>query len=222
MKILIVEKESAALNFIRRGLRADNYRTESISDMVKGCKKAIKSPFNLIILDVDQQLAEGVSFLADLRSAKMMTPVLTLVKNWKDIVVVLESGSDACMEKPFAIAELLARVRALLRRSRRDRGAEISFADLRLDPVTHKVWRKDREIALAAKEYSLLEFMMRNPGQLLTRSTIVDNVWTNFDVDKFTSIVNVYINYLRRKIDHGTDRKLIHTVRGVGYIMREK
>ena len=221
MKILIVEKVTGSLDFIRSGLHADNYRTETISDMVKGCIKAIKTPFNLIILDVDQQLAEGVSFLADLRSAKMMTPVLTLVENRKDVVVALESGFDACLEKPFSVAELLARIRALLRRVKWDRGAEIFYSDIRLDPVTRRVLRQGEELILSEKEFALLEFMMRNPNQLLTRSTIADNVWPKDDLQRFTNIIDVYITYLRRKLDNGRKNKLIHTERGAGYIMKE-
>ncbi|MRR34157.1 response regulator transcription factor, partial [bacterium] len=133
----------------------------------------------------------------------------------------LNSGSDDYLTKPFAFAELLARVRALLRRSEQERGAEIRFADLRLDPVTHKVWRKDKEIDLTAKEYSLLEFFMRNPNQVLTRTTIAENVW-DYIFDSFTNIIDVYVNYLRKKIDRESDKKLIHTVRGVGYILKEE
>ena len=111
----------------------------------------------------------------------------------------LDAGSDDYLAKPFALYELLARVRALLRRTSQERGAEIQFADLRLDPVSRRVWRRDKEISLTPREYSLLEFFMRNPDQLLTRAVIADNVWTNSDFDRFTNIVDVYINYLRRR-----------------------
>ena len=114
-----------------------------------------------------------------------------------------------------------SRVRALLRRIEFDRGAEIHFADLRLDPVTHKVWRKDKEIGLTAKEYGLLEYFMRNPNQVVTRTMIADHVW-DYTFDSFTNIIDVYVNYLRKKIDRDADRKLIHTVRGVGYIFKEE
>jgi DNA-binding response OmpR family regulator len=152
-----------------------------------------------------------------------MVPVLMLTAKGSldDIVSGLNSGSDGYLTKPFAFAELLARVKALLRRTERERGAEIHFADLRLDPVAHKVWRKDKELDLSAKEYDLLEFFMRNPNQALTRTTIAENVWEDNVFDSFTNIIDVYINYLRKKVDRDADKKLIHTVRGVGYMLKE-
>jgi len=166
---------------------------------------------------------DGMSVVKELRSKKMMVPVLMLTAkdSLDDIVSGLNSGSDDYLTKPFAFAELLARVRALLRRTELERGAEIRFADLRLDPVTHKVWRKDKEIDLTAKEYALLEFFMRNPNQVLTRTTIAENVW-DYVFDSFTNIIDVYVNYLRKKVDREADKKLIHTVRGLGYILKEE
>ena len=119
------------------------------------------------------------------------------------------------------MAELLARIRALLRRVKWDRGAEIFYSDIRLDPVTRRVLRQGEELILSEKEFALLEFMMRNPNQLLTRSTIADNVWPKDDLQRFTNIIDVYITYLRRKLDNGRKNKLIHTERGAGYIMKE-
>jgi DNA-binding response OmpR family regulator len=147
--------------------------------------------------------------------------MLTARDTVEDIVAGLDSGSDDYLTKPFAFAELLARVRALLRRSELDRGAEIHFADLRLDPVTHKVWRAEKEIDLTAKEYALLEYLVRNPNQVLTRTMIAEHVW-DYTFDSFTNIIDVYVNYLRKKIDRDAEKKLIHTVRGVGYILREE
>jgi DNA-binding response OmpR family regulator len=166
---------------------------------------------------------DGLSVLKDLRERKNVTPILMLTAkdSVEDIVAGLDSGSDDYLTKPFAFAELLARVRALMRRSELDRGAEIRFADLRLDPVTHKVWRKDKEIDLTAKEYGLLEYFMRNPHQVLTRTMIAEHVW-DYTFDSFTNIIDVYVNYLRKKIDREADKKLIHTVRGVGYILKEE
>ena len=184
---------------------------------------AIEKPYDLLVLDWMLPKRDGLSVLKELRMRKNTTPVLMLTAKdtVEDIVAGLETGSDDYLTKPFAFAELLARVRALLRRSEMDRGAEIRFADLRIDPVTHKVWRKDREIDLTAKEYGLLEYFMRNPNQVLTRTMIADHVW-DYTFDSFTNIIDVYVNYLRKKIDRDADKKLIHTVRGVGYILKEE
>ncbi len=223
MGILIIEDEKKVADFIKRGLEAESHEVEVCYNGEEGFRKALENSYSLIILDVVLPQKDGLSIIRELRGARITTPVLILTakSSVDDIVAGLDSGSDDYLTKPFALAELLARVRALLRRSGRDRGAEIRFADLRLDPVTRKVWRKDKELSLTPKEYFLLELFMRNPDQILTRATIADNVWTNSDFDRFTNIVDVYINYLRRKIDHGRDRKLIHTVRRAGYIMRE-
>jgi DNA-binding response OmpR family regulator len=223
MEILIIENEKKIADFVRRGLEAECLEVAVCCDGEKGFRQALEKAYSLIILDVVLPLKDGLSIVRDLRAAKITTPVLILTarSSVDDIVAGLDAGSDDYLAKPFALVELLARVRALLRRSGQDRGAEIRFADMRLDPITRRVWRKDKEISLTPREYSLLEFFMRNPDQLLTRATIADNVWTNSDFDRFTNIVDVYINYLRRKIDRGTGRKLIHTVRRAGYIMRE-
>jgi len=146
--------------------------------------------------------------------------MLTARNNMEDIVSGLDAGSDDYLTKPFAFAELLARVRALLRRGEQDRGAEIRFSDLRLDPVSHKVWRDSKEIDLTSKEYGLLEYLMRNPNTVLSRAMIAEHVW-DYAFDSFTNIIDVYVNYLRKKIDKDFSTKLIHTVRGQGYILRE-
>jgi DNA-binding response OmpR family regulator len=158
-----------------------------------------------------------------LRAKDISTPVLCLTAkdSVEDIVAGLESGSDDYLTKPFAFGELLARVKALVRRISKDRGAEVHFADLRLDPVTHKIWRSDKEIDLTAKEYALLEYFMRNPNEVLTRAMIAEHVW-DYTFDSFTNIIDVYVNYLRKKVDRDYDKKLIHTVRGVGYVLKEE
>jgi DNA-binding response OmpR family regulator len=139
----------------------------------------------------------------------------------EDVVSGFNSGSDDYLTKPFAFAELIARVRALLRRGNMDRGAEIRFADLRLDPIAHKVWRGGNELDLTAKEYALIEYFMRNPNQVLTRTMIAERVW-DYTFDSFTNIIDVYVNYLRKKIDRDYDKKLIQTVRGIGYMLKEE
>jgi len=223
MKILVVEDEKKVASFIKRGLEEEKYEVDVTYDGDEGLQKSLDGSYSLVILDVMLPKKDGLSVVKDLRARKLLTPVLMLTAKdtVEDIVAGLNSGSDDYLTKPFAFAELLARVRALLRRSEQERGAEIRFADLRLDPVTHKVWRKDKEIDLTAKEYSLLEFFMRNPNQVLTRTTIAENVW-DYIFDSFTNIIDVYVNYLRKKIDRDADKKLIHTVRGVGYILKEE
>jgi len=223
MKILVVEDEKKVASFIKRGLEEEKYEVDISYDGEEGLQKALDGSYSLVILDVMLPKKDGLSVVKELRARKLLTPVLMLTAKdtVEDIVAGLNSGSDDYLTKPFAFAELLARARALLRRSEQERGAEIRFADLRLDPVTHKVWRKDKEIDLTAKEYSLLEFFMRNPNQVLTRTTIAENVW-DYIFDSFTNIIDVYVNYLRKKIDREADKKLIHTVRGVGYILKEE
>jgi heavy metal response regulator len=223
MKILVVEDEKKIASFIKRGLEEEKFEVDVTYDGEEGFQKSLDASYSLIILDVMLPKKDGLTVVKEMRARKLLTPVLMLTAKdtVEDIVAGLNSGSDDYLTKPFAFAELLARVRALLRRSEQERGAEIRFADLRLDPVTHKVWRKDKEIDLTAKEYSLLEFFMRNPNQVLTRTTIAENVW-DYIFDSFTNIIDVYVNYLRKKIDRDADKKLIHTVRGVGYILKEE
>jgi len=203
-------------------LEEDDYQVTIAYDGVSGLKQALTGEYNLAILDVMLPKKDGLAIVKELREAGNLMPVLMLTARGttEDIVSGLNAGSDDYMPKPFAFAELLARVKALLRRSEQDRGAELFFADVRLDPVSHKVWRGGTEIDLTAKEYGLLEYMMRNPNKPLTRAMIAENCW-DYDFDKFTNIIDVYINYLRRKVDGGYTNKLIHTVRGQGYIFKE-
>jgi heavy metal response regulator len=222
-KILVVEDEKKVSSFIKRGLEEEKYEVETAADGEEGLKLAGEGAFDLIILDWMLPKKDGLTVLRELREQRNASPVLMLTAKdtVEDIVAGLETGSDDYLTKPFAFAELLARVKALLRRSEMDRGAELRFADLRLDPVTHKVWRGDKEIDLTAKEYALLEYFMRNPNQVLTRTMIADHVW-DYTFDSFTNIIDVYVNYLRKKIDRDAEKKLIHTVRGVGYILKEE
>ncbi len=223
MRILVVEDEKKVSSFIKRGLEEEKYEVDTALDGEEGLKMALENAYDLIVLDWMLPKKDGLTMVKELREKKVTTSVLMLTAkdSLEDIVAGLDSGSDDYLTKPFAFAELLARVRALLRRSEMDKGAELRFADLRLDPVTHKVWRKDKEIDLTAKEYGLLEYFMRNPNQVLTRTMIADHVW-DYTFDTFTNIIDVYVNYLRKKIDRDEEKKLIHTVRGVGYIFKEE
>jgi len=222
MKILVVEDEKKVAGFIKRGLEEDNYSVTVVHDGVEGLKQAQAGEYSLVILDLMLPKKDGLTVIKELREAGSLVPVLMLTARGttEDVVTGLDAGSDGYLAKPFAFAELTARVRALLRRSEQDRGAEIFFADLRLDPVSHKVWRSGTEIDLTAKEYGLLEYLVRNPNTVLSRAMIAEHVW-DYAFDSFTNIIDVYVNYLRKKVDRDYPIKLINTARGQGYILRE-
>ena len=223
MRILVVEDEKKVASFIKRGLEEENFTVDVAHDGEEGLHMGETSPYDLILMDIMLPKMDGLSVIKELRKKDVNSPVLCLTAKdaVEDIVSGLDSGSDDYLTKPFAFAELLARVRALVRRGAKDRGAGIHFADLRLDPVSHKVWRGNKEIELTAKEYALLEYFIRNPNQVLTRTMIAEHVW-DYSFDSFTNIIDVYVNYLRKKVDRDFDTKLIHTVRGVGYVLKEE
>lgn len=222
MKILVVEDEKKVASFIQRGLEEENFTVEIATNGEEGIAMAESNHYDLILMDIMLPKKDGLTVIKELRSNGINTPMLCLTAkdSVEDIVAGLDSGSDDYLTKPFAFAELLARVKALVRRGAQDRGAEVYFADLRLDPVTHKVWRSEKEIDLTTKEYGLLEYFMRNPNQVLTRAMIAEHVW-DYTFDSFTNIIDVYVNYLRKKVDKDHSKKLIHTIRGVGYVLKE-
>ena len=222
MRILVVEDEKKVASFIQRGLEGEGFSVEVAYDGESGVEMGSQSSFDLILMDVMLPKMDGLQAIKALREKGVESPVLCLTAKdtVEDIVAGLDSGSDDYLTKPFAFAELLARVRALVRRGTQERGAAITYADLRLDPVAHKVWRSDSEIDLTAKEYALLEFFMRNPETTLTRTMIAEHVW-DYTFDSFTNIIDVYVNYLRKKVDRDYTNKLIHTVRGIGYVLKE-
>ena len=223
MKILVVEDEKKVASFIKRGLEEEGYTVELAKDGEEGLKLINEdNVYDLILMDLMLPKMDGLQVIKEIREQGVRSPVLCLTAKDKadDIVSGLDSGSDDYLTKPFAFIELLARVRALIRRGSTERGAELTFADLRIDPVSHKVWRGDTEIDLTSKEYALLEYMMNHPNETLTRSMIAEHVW-DYTFDSFTNIIDVYVNYLRKKIDRDFEKKLIHTVRGIGYVLKE-
>jgi len=222
MRILVVEDEKKVADFIKRGLEEEQFSVDVAYDGEEGVKMAVSSSYALILMDIMMPKKDGLTAIKEIREQNVQTPVLCLTAKdtTEDIISGLDTGSDGYLTKPFSFVELVARIRALIRRGNQDRGAELTYADLRLDPVQHKVWRANQEIEVTIKEYALLEFFMRNPEQVLTRSMIAEQVW-DYSFDSFTNIIDVYVNYLRKKIDKDHEKKLIRTVRGVGYVLKE-
>ena len=221
MRLLVVEDEKKVASFIKKGLEEEGYAVDLVSDGKTGLILGLDGVHDLIVLDVNLPRMDGISILQELRRKKVTTPVLLLTVRAaiEDKVLGLDTGADDYLTKPFAFQELLARVRALLRRRAEAESPLLQVADLRLDPATRIVSRGDQEIELTAKEFTLLSYFMRNPGRVLTRTMIAEHVW-DYDFDPMTNVIDVYVNYLRKKIEAGQEVKLIHTVRGVGYVMK--
>ncbi len=222
MRILVVEDEKKVASFIKKGLEEESYAVDLAHDGQAGFDMASSTTYDLLILDLMLPKMDGLQVLEKLRAKKFETPVLILTArdHVEDKVKGLDLGADDYIPKPFAFTELLARVRALLRRSSGSRAAVLKVADLVLDPVSREVKRGEEKIELTAKEYALLEFFMRNKEKILTRTIISEHVW-DMSFDSMTNIVDVYVNHLRNKIEANGKSRLLHTVRGVGYMMRE-
>lgn len=220
MRILVVEDEKKVASFIRRGLEADAHQVDVVHDGETGLARAVTGDYDLLILDVMLPERDGFSVLRELRARRRQLPVLLLTARaaLTDKVAGLDGGADDYLTKPFEVAELLARVRALLRRGAPS-PAVLAVADLRLDPATRAVTRAGRPIELTAREYALLEYFLRNAGRVLSRALIAQHVW-GVSFDTFTNVIDVYVNYLRRKVDAEFEPKVIHTVRGAGYVLR--
>lgn len=218
MRILIAEDDEALARFIRQGLEGEHYSVDVVADGERARASAVDSPYDLVILDLNLPRLDGVTVLRQLRLKKPSVPVLILTQRTKveDRVQCLDTGADDYLPKPFSFGELSARIRALLRRSHMPSESVLEIGDLKLDRVQRIVERAGKRIELTSKEFALLEYLMRNAGRDVTRSMIIEHVW-NLSFDTTTNVVDVYINYLRRKIDDGHAVKLIHTVRGIGY-----
>jgi heavy metal response regulator len=221
MRILVIEDERKIASFIKRGLREEGYTVDTAFDGEEGYRLTAENEYDLIILDVMLPKRDGLTLCRQLRQDGMSMPVLMLTAkdSVQDKVNGLDSGADDYLTKPFAFEELLARIRALLRKGVRY-VTRLQAGDLVLDVASHTAMRNGKAIVLTMKEYSLLEYLVRNAGTVVTRTMIAEHVW-EIDFDTSTNIIDVYINYLRNKVDSGYDKKLIQTVRGRGYMIKD-
>jgi heavy metal response regulator len=223
MRILVVEDEKKVAKFLQQGLEEEHYAVDIASDGERGEFLATNERYDLIILDLLLPKKDGISVLRSIRTKRINTPVLVLTAKsaTEHKVEGLDSGADDYLTKPFAFEELLARARSLLRRGASEKSTLLKVGDLQLDTITHKAQRDGKTIELTAKEYSLLEYMMRNINRVLTRTLISEHIW-NYNFDTGTNVIDVYVNHLRSKVDDGYQKKYIHTVRGVGYVLKDE
>lgn len=222
MRVLVVEDEKKTASFIRKALQAENFAVDVTHNGDDALTAARATPFDAIVLDIMLPGRDGLSVLKQLRERKNATPVLLLSARGEvnERVEGLNAGADDYLSKPFELVELVARVRALTRRSGENKSALLRVADLTLDTVTHKAQRGGVEIELTTREFRLLEFLMRSANRLCGRMMILEKVW-DYDFDPGTNLVDVYVRRLREKIDANFEPKLLHTVRGSGYVLKE-
>ena len=216
MRLLVVEDEKKVASFIKKGLEEEGYAVDVAGDGAEGLALALEGAHDLIILDIRLPKMDGLQVLQALRQDRVTTPVLLLTvrATIEEKVLGLDAGADDYLTKPFAFQELVARVRALLRRRTEAEPTVLQVGDLSLDPARRTVARGGTRI-----ELTLLDYFMRNPGRVLTRTMIAEQVW-DYAFDTSTNVIDVYVNYLRKKIDTDREPKLLHTVRGVGYVLK--
>jgi len=222
MRILLVEDDLDLAEFIRKGLKEERYAVDFADDGEEGLHLALTNPYDLLILDIMLPKLDGLTLCRRVRAKGNLTPVLLLTaqNTVEGKVSGFDPGADQFLPKPFAFAELLARIRALLRRGSPQPLVHLKAADLRLDQASRRVWRAGQEISLTNKEYALLEFLLRNKNRVLTRTAIIEHVW-DISYDPMTNIVDAHIKALRAKIDRDFSPQLITTVRGAGYMLEE-
>jgi DNA-binding response OmpR family regulator len=218
MRILVAEDDAPLAEFLHQRLQQENFSVQVVGDGREAQRLAAEQPYDLVLLDLALPGTPGLDVLRGIRSKKPELPVLivTGASLVEERVRGLDAGADDYIPKPFAFSELAARIRAVMRRGTRPAQAILKVDDLELDRFSHTVRRAGHSVDLSPKEFALLEFLMRQPGQPVQRSAIVEQVW-KLNFDTMTNVVDVYINYLRRKVDSGYDRRLIRTIRGVGY-----
>lgn len=218
MRILVVEDDKHLASSIKRGLEAEGFAVDVELDGDGGLWRAKETGYDSIVLDIMLPGLSGYKVCAELRDAGVWTPILMLTaKDGEfDEAEALDTGADDFLTKPFSFVVLVARIRALLRRGQQDRPTVLSSGDLRLDPALHRVWRRDVEVKLTSRQFSLLEFLMRRPGEALSKAEILSHVW-DYAFEGDPNIVEVYIRHLRKKIDEPFGRKAIETIRFVGY-----
>ncbi|ETZ23920.1 response regulator transcription factor [Pedobacter sp. V48] len=225
MKILLIEDEPGLISVMVRGLTEANMQVSVAADGTTGLEMAVKHQFDLIILDIMLPGINGIQICREVRKVNKNVSILmlTALGSTENIVTGLDSGADDYLVKPFKFAELEARIRSLVRRrsTQGEAGNSIHIADLELDFNSKTAKRNDKPISLTATEYRLLEYFVKNANKILSRIQILENVW-DIDFNMGTNVVDVYVNYLRKKIDNGTGQKLIHTVFGMGYILKEE
>lgn len=221
MRILVIEDQGKMASFIKRGLSEHRYVVDVANNGQQGMFLAEVNTYDLIIIDIMLPDIDGIQVCSRLRSKKITTPILMLTArdSIKDKVSAFNIGCDDYLTKPFAFEELIARVGALLKRERKNISSVLKVEDLELDQISHKVKRAGKEILLTSREYALLEYLMINANNVVTRTMISEHVWHE-DFDSFTNVIDVYIRYLRNKIDKDFKNKLIHTVHGVGYVLK--
>ncbi len=222
MRVLVVEDEKKTASFVRKALQTESFAVDVFHNGDDALAAASTTPFDVIVLDIMLPGRDGISVLKQLRERKNSTPVLLLSARGEvnERVEGLNAGADDYLPKPFELSELVARVRALTRRGGENKSTTLRVADLALDTLTHKAQRGGASIELTAREYRLLEFLMRSAGRLCGRMMILEKVW-DYNFDPGTNLVDVYVRRLREKIDAAFEPKLLHTVRGSGYVLRE-
>jgi len=223
VRILVVEDEKKTASFVRKALQAESFAVDVVHNGTDGLAAAITGAFDAVVLDIMLPGRDGLSVLRQLRAHKNSTPVLLLSARGEvnERVEGLNAGADDYLPKPFELAELIARVRALTRRGTENKSTVLRVADLSLDTLSRKAHRGGGEIELTVREYRLLEFLMRSTGRLCGRMAILEKVW-DYNFDPGTNLVDVYIRRLREKVDTGFEPKLLHTVRGAGYVLKEQ